>query len=99
MITTLLTILAAFTAGGTVGAALCARAHARATAAEVEDLHLKVEVLHESSDDLVDRLDVADRVIAEKDRLVRWLAAAVHDQAARLRTAPKFGSPHARSRL
>jgi hypothetical protein len=98
-VTVLFGYLLAFAAGGTVGAALYARAHTRAAAAQVEDLHLKVEVLHESSDDLVDRLRSADRVLAEKDRLVQWLTGAVHDQAARLRRAPTFRTPHAGERL
>ncbi len=88
-------LLVTFAAGLGAGMALNALIHTRAAAAQVEDLHLKVEVLHESSDDLVDRLRRADRVLAEKDRLVAWLTGAVHDQAARLRNAPTFGSPHA----
>jgi hypothetical protein len=97
--TVLFGYLLTFATGVGVGAALHARALNRAAEAQVEDLHLKVEVLHESSDDLVDRLDATGRVLADKDRLVTWLTGAVHDQAARLRRAPTFGSPHAGGRL
>ena len=95
----LLTFAAGVTVGAGVGAGLHARAVNRATAAQVEDLHLKVEVLHESSDQLVDKVQRADRVLAEKDRLVEWLTGAVHDQADRLRRAPTFRTPHAGGRL
>jgi hypothetical protein len=108
-VTVLFGYLLTFAAGVGVGAALHARALNRAAEAQVEDLHLKVEVLHKSDelvdhllaekDELADRLDATGRVVADRDRLVTWLVGVVHDQAARLRRAPTFGSPHAGGRL
>lgn len=53
----------------------------------------------EASNRMYDQLDMAGRLLSEKERLIKWLAGAVHDQADKLRRAPTFASPHTRSGL
>lgn len=66
-------LLIVFTAGVAVGTALRSRSAARVAQAVEEDLQLKVEVLHESSDHLCDELDRAGRMLAARDRLIALL--------------------------